>query len=145
MSIPLCYALQMSLVNLLKSWNITPSAVTGHSSGEVAAAYAAGAIDFKEGLAIGYIRGYLTAEYIRTSQTRGAMCAVGLGEEEVVPYLAEITSGKAVVACVNSQSSVTLSGDLDAVEQTRAKLSEKGIFARKLNTPVAYHSYHMEL
>lgn len=134
----------MSLVNLLRSWNINPSAVTGHSSGEVAAAYAAGGIDFQDGLAIGYIRGYLTANYLRNCQTRGAMCAVGLGEEEVEPYLAEATSGKVVVACVNSQASVTLSGDMNVIEEIQDNLSGKGIFARKLNTPAAYHSHHME-
>ena len=134
----------MSLVDLLRSWNIDPTAVTGHSSGEVSAAYAAGAIDFTEGLAIAYIRGYLTTHILLTPPYRGGMLAVGLGYEDVEPYLARVSTGKVVVACVNSQSSVTLSGDLDAVEQIRAELSEKNIFARKLNTPAAYHSHHME-
>lgn len=144
LSIPMCCALQMSLVKLLRSWNINPSAVTGHSSGEVSAAYAAGAIDYREGLAIGYLRAYLTANYLKKSRKPGIMCAVGLGEEEAKAYLPEIKSGKVVVACVNSQSSVTLSGDLEGVEEIQKKLSEKNIFARKLNTPAAYHSHHME-
>lgn len=144
MSLPLCCAIQMSLVNLLRSWNINPTAVTGHSSGEVSAAYAVGAIDFSEGLAIAYIRGYLTTHILLKSQLRGGMLAVGLGQEDVEPYLAEVSTGKIVVACVNSQSSVTLSGDLEAVEEIRVKLSEKNIFARRVNTPAAYHSHHME-
>lgn len=134
----------MSLVNLLRSWNIDPTAVTGHSSGEVSAAYAAGAIDYPEGLAIAYIRGHLTTHVLLKSQLHGGMLAVGLSHEDVEPYLAEVSTGKVVVACVNSQSSVTLSGDLEAVEEIRVRLSDKNIFARKLNTPAAYHSHHME-
>ena len=134
----------MSLVNLLRSWNINPTAVTGHSSGEVSAAYAAGAIDFLEGLAIAYIRGYLTTHILLRSRVRGGMLAVGLGHQDIEPYLAEVSTGKIVVACVNSQSSVTLSGDLEAVEEIGVKLSEKGIFARRVKTPAAYHSHHME-
>jgi acyl transferase domain-containing protein len=41
---PICTALQVALIELLRSWSIQPGAVIGHSSGEIAAAYAAGAI-----------------------------------------------------------------------------------------------------
>jgi acyl transferase domain-containing protein len=34
----LCTALQISLIELLKSYGIVPAAVVGHSSGEIAAA-----------------------------------------------------------------------------------------------------------
>jgi acyl transferase domain-containing protein/predicted O-methyltransferase YrrM len=144
MSLPLCCSLQIALVELLKSWGIRPTAVTGHSSGEVAAAYAAGAIDMREALAIVYMRGALTSAFIKRSAVRGGMLAVGLGPEDAEPYLAQNQSGKVVIACVNSPSSVTLSGDIDGIEAIEGKLIADKIFARKLNVEAAYHSHHMQ-
>jgi acyl transferase domain-containing protein len=45
---PLCTAVQIALVQLLRLWDITPSVTCGHSSGEIAAAYAAGFISAAE-------------------------------------------------------------------------------------------------
>ena len=72
------------------------------------------------------------------------MLATGLGHQDVEPYLAEVSTGKPVIACVNSPSSVTLSGDSRVVEGIRVKLSGKNIFALRINIPAAYHSHHME-
>ena len=47
------------------------------------------------------------------------------------------------VACVNSPTSVTLSGDVAALEELRAVLDERSVFARRLKVDVAYHSAHM--
>ena len=49
---PACTALQLALVDLLKSWKIFPQSVIGHSSGEIAAAYAAGILDMESCMAI---------------------------------------------------------------------------------------------
>ncbi|TDZ30925.1 Highly reducing polyketide synthase sor1 [Colletotrichum spinosum] len=57
LSQPVCVAVQVCLVDLLKSWNIVPSTVTSHSSGGIADAYAAGALTFKEALGVAYFRG----------------------------------------------------------------------------------------
>ena len=141
---PLCLAVQISLVRLLRSWAIDCTAVTGHSSGEVAAAYAANAIDYKSAMAIVYLRGALTTEQIKKQTGRGAMMAVGLGRHEVNPYLQNISSGRLGIACINSPSSVTISGDESAVEELHAKLQSRGIFARRLQVKAAFHSHHME-
>lgn len=143
LSLPLCAAVQISLVNLLRSWNINPTAVTGHSSGEVGAAFAAGAITFRDALSIVYVRGILTSRFLQKSRTRGGMLAIGLGREDAEPYLSGIRSGKAVVACINSPSSVTVSGDLEAVEEIESKLRSANVFARKLKVEAAYHSHQM--
>ncbi|KIA75975.1 hypothetical protein HK57_00218 [Aspergillus ustus] len=142
-SFPLSCTIQLALVRLLRSWGISPDAVTGHSSGEVAAAYAAGALDFREALAIVYFRGKLTAEYIAAATTRGAMLAVGLGVDGVQPYLGRISLGKVIVACINSPQSVTLSGDLAGIEEVEQSLTADGVFARRLRVEAAYHSHHM--
>ncbi|KAJ5822474.1 hypothetical protein N7447_004814 [Penicillium robsamsonii] len=142
-SLPLSVAIQLALVDLLRSWGIRPAGVTGHSSGEVGAAYAAGAITLAGAMAIVYTRGDLTSQFQKLLDRRGGMVAVGLGREEAEKALAEVQSGTAVIACVNSPSSVTISGDECAVEEVEALLTARGVFARRLRVEAAYHSHHM--
>ncbi|KAI1756773.1 type I polyketide synthase [Xylaria castorea] len=136
-------AVQLCLVDLLKSWGITPSAVSSHSSGEIPAGYAAGLLSFKEALGVAYYRGEVAYKYQKISPLAGGMLAVGLGPEDAEKYIDDSNRGRIVVACVNSPSSVTLSGDLEALEDVARKFEGDGIFARKLKVPVAYHSHHM--
>ncbi|KAL5333394.1 putative polyketide synthase [Aspergillus crustosus] len=144
LSQPMCTAIQIAVIDLLASWGITPSAVTGHSSGEIGSGYAAGALTMEDAMTLAYYRGAFAPE-IETGETKkGAMMAVSMSEEEVTRYLDSLTSGKAVVACVNSPSSMTISGDETAIDELKAKLDEDGVFARKLLVEVAYHSPHME-
>ncbi|TVY54903.1 Reducing polyketide synthase DEP5 [Lachnellula cervina] len=136
---PVCTAIQIALVQLLEHWGIKPTVTVGHSSGEMAAAYAAGLLSAREAITLAYYRGVVT----RDLKTNGAMVAVGLGAEAVEPYL-EGVKGKVVVACHNSPSGVTLSGDTDALDGVKNKLVEEGIFARVVQTNgKAYHSHHM--
>lgn len=79
---PISIALQLCLVYLLKSWDITPSAVTSHSSGEIAAAYAVGALSFKETLDVVYNRGELALKHHKISSLAGGMLAAGLSSEK---------------------------------------------------------------
>jgi NADPH:quinone reductase-like Zn-dependent oxidoreductase/NADP-dependent 3-hydroxy acid dehydrogenase YdfG len=73
------------------------------------------------------------------------MLAVGLSEESALAYLARVHENSAVVACINSPSSVTLSGDEDSIDHLQKMISEDGIFARKLRVKTAYHSHHMTI
>ncbi|KAK2028337.1 thiolase-like protein, partial [Colletotrichum zoysiae] len=84
LSQPICVALQICLVDLLYAWGIQPSGVTSHSSGEIAAAYAAGALTFEEALGVAYFRGYLAEKHQGASSTPGGMMAVGLGAEDAL-------------------------------------------------------------
>ncbi|KAI1424314.1 KR domain-containing protein [Xylaria sp. FL1777] len=120
---PLCTAIQIAIVQLLEHWGIRPVVTVGHSSGEIAAGYAAGLISADEAIIAAYYRGKVAKDV----KTGGAMLAVGLGAETVQAYLNEV-DGKVVIACHNSPSLVTLSGDADALETTNGK---------------AYHSHHM--
>jgi len=143
---PACTALQVALVDLLQSWGIRPVAVAGHSSGEIAAAYTEGSISREAAWAISYHRGRLTSS-IRglAPNMHGTMVAVGLGPQAVQPYLDLITEGNASIACINSPSSTTLSGDATAVAQVTAMLKNDGHFARPLKVDTAYHSHHMQV
>ncbi|KAK4062465.1 uncharacterized protein Triagg1_9951 [Trichoderma aggressivum f. europaeum] len=145
---PITVALQICLVILLRSWGINPSAVTSHSSGEIAAAYAAGVLSFEQALGVTYWRGELARTLLdqKNSGVVGSMAAGGLGPDEAEKYVANTSSGgRVVVACVNSPQSVTLSGDVDDLDEVIGRLEADGKFARKLKVPLAYHSHHMLL
>ncbi|KAI0474774.1 reducing type I polyketide synthase [Xylaria cf. heliscus] len=142
-SMPLSCAIQLALVRLLSDWGIRPAAVTGHSTGEVAAAFAAGAISLEEAITVTYFRGKINAEAVERKTSGGAMIAVGLGPNEVSPYLREVKHGLVNIACFNSPRSVTLSGDIDAINELEETFGSENIFARKLKVQAAFHSHHM--
>lgn len=141
---PAVTALQIALVDLLKTLGVIPCAVLGHSSGEIAAAYASGSLSQHAALTISYHRGYLAAISEKLMDRKGAMLAVGLSEVDVCAYMAQIRNGLATVACINSPSSITVSGDNDAIQDLRRILDAKSIFNRLLKVDTAYHSHFME-
>ncbi|KAF5869444.1 putative polyketide synthase protein [Botrytis fragariae] len=140
LSQPLVTATQIALVNLLSDWGIRPSAVVGHSSGEIAASYAAGLVTERNAIIAAYLRGRSVAE----NKEDGLMMAVGLGAAEVRAYIGQ-NEGKVIVACHNSPESVTLSGDKTALLSVKEALDGDKKFARLLSTGGnAYHSHHMK-
>ncbi|KAL4734357.1 hypothetical protein BDV11DRAFT_174852 [Aspergillus similis] len=143
-STPLCVAVQISLIRLLRSWGVNPVAVTSHSSGEIAAAYAVGALSCQAAMAVAYHRASLAAKSSMSSK-QGAMLVVGMSLQETETYLARIDAqtGIATVACVNSPSSITVSGDKDAVDALEALARNDGIFTHRLKIHTAFHSHHM--
>lgn len=142
---PASTAIQIALVDFLASSGVRPGAVIGHSSGEIAAAYAAGAIDQETAMAASYHRSFLSEASKKVASQRGAMLAVGLGEREVSEYISKLKTSKVVVACVNSPSSTTISGDAPAIEELKQALDASATFARALKVDTAYHSHHMQL
>jgi acyl transferase domain-containing protein len=144
---PICTVLQVALVEELKSWGVTPLKVVGHSSGEIAAAYSIGALTHRDAIAIAYYRGKVSAGLQDTaSHLKGGMMAVGTTVAEALKFISENQvklDGTVTVACINSPTSITLSGDVAALEGLRAILDERKIFARRLKVDVAYHSSHM--
>jgi acyl transferase domain-containing protein/NADPH:quinone reductase-like Zn-dependent oxidoreductase len=146
---PLCTAIQIGLVELLRSVNIEASVVVGHSSGEIAAAYTIGALTLSSACRVAYYRGLLAGKLVATATKPGAMLSVNLPKDEVADYITQHYPAPEkrpaiTIACVNSPLNVTLSGletDLDALE---TKLRADKIFAVKLRTGIAYHSPEME-
>lgn len=143
LSQPLCAALQMALVELLRVFGIVPDVVVGHSSGEIAAAYAVGGLSFESACKVAYHRGRLCGSISKP----GSMISVNLAEDLVQGYLDKVmthSSGDIHIACINSPSNVTLSGNHDSIDELQRHLEMDGIFSRKLNTDVAYHSPSMQ-
>jgi acyl transferase domain-containing protein len=117
--------------------------VTSHSSGEIAAAYATGALSYRAAMSISYHRAALAADPALQGPVKGGMIAVGLGESDTEAYLNRLSSGKAVVACINSPSSTTVAGDLAAVIELESLAKLDNVFARRLKVDTAWHSHHM--
>jgi acyl transferase domain-containing protein len=138
---PLCTILQIALVDLLAHLGIHPSAVVGHSSGEIAGAYAADALAKGDCLRIAYYRGVVSKK-AHAQFPRGGMMAVGLSPESVQPYLSE-SKDLVSIGCVNSTSSITLTGDRTALLALKGKLDAEQIFCRLLAVENAYHSMQM--
>ncbi|TRX91638.1 hypothetical protein FHL15_007420 [Xylaria flabelliformis] len=134
----ICTALQIALVDLLRGWNLIPAAVVGHSSGEIAAAYAAGLITAKQSILIAYFRGCS----VETIKKEGAMLAVGLEATSAKRFIEEKgLSDQVCVACINAPESITLSGSKRGIDLLEADLRRQGKFTRKLATGgTAYHS-----
>ncbi|KAK8000576.1 hypothetical protein PG990_013176 [Apiospora arundinis] len=135
---PATTAIQIALVDRLLAQGIRTRVVVGHSSGEIAAAYAAGRLSHRAAVGIAYHRGCCVAAASSSGSgllPRGAMMA----------NLA--CGGRAGVACVNSPDNVTLSGDSDAVDEVAARLAadEREVFHRRLMVDTAYHSHHMQV
>ncbi|KAM3079651.1 hypothetical protein ACMFMG_006064 [Clarireedia jacksonii] len=139
---PVCTAVQIGLLALLKDWNIQPKAVIGHSSGEICAAYAAGYITMEQAIATAYYRGLAVSRMIK----KGAMMAVGLNHEKVHQHiLRHNLQGHLRVACINSPESTTVSGESDAIDTLLSALQAQEVFVRKLKTDEkAYHSHLMQ-
>lgn len=144
---PCTTAVQIALVDLLETCGVQPEAVCGHSSGEIAASYAAGALSKQAAMQVAYLRGICSSQAKSLNQTTGAMLAVGEGEEAINKRIRSLDSGngKVTVACVNSPESTTISGDLAAISELQAVLEDASVFNRRLQVDSAYHSHHMEV
>ncbi|KXX77494.1 Nonribosomal peptide synthetase 14 [Madurella mycetomatis] len=142
---PLCTAVQIVLVDLLRAAGIEMQAVVGHSSGEIGAAYAAGLMSATDAIRVAYYRG-LHAKLAASpnSGAKGAMMAAGTSAKDA-SSLCELDGfrGRIQVAAINSAASITLSGDEDAVEEAIEILKDEQKFARRLKVDTAYHSAHM--
>lgn len=143
---PLCTAIQIALVDLLKSLGVSFHTVVGHSSGEIAAAYAAGQLSARDAMLISYFRGLYAHLACGATGSKGGILAVGLSKQDAAELCTRKEyMGGICVAASNAPSSVTLSGDLDVVKRVRDDLMEQKKFARLLEVDTAYHSPHMQV
>nr|POE77902.1 reducing polyketide synthase fub1 [Quercus suber] len=145
---PLCTVIQIGLIDILKSLNVFPSVVLGHSSGEIAAAYAAGGLSQDSACKVAYFRGLCANDVLAQEATPMAMISVGLSESATVPWFDQVQQHfghvHIVVACINGPDNVTVSGSASQVDWLQAALAAKEIFAQKLRVNIAYHSPMMK-
>ena len=133
---PVLFALQAALAALWSEWGVRPDAVAGHSVGEVAAVFVAGALSLDDAARVVVERGRI----MERVTGRGRMLAVGLSREAVESLLHEELG----VAAVNGPASVVLSGTAAAVEDAARRLGERGVRSHLLPVDYAFHSFQLE-
>ncbi|MFB4315180.1 L-histidine N(alpha)-methyltransferase [Actinomadura sp. 21ATH] len=138
---PMLFAVQAGVVAALAARGVRPAAVTGHSVGEVAAAYCAGILDRAAACRVIAERSAAQA----TTAGAGRMAAVGLAPADAERRLAaEGLSDLLTVAGVNSPQDVTLAGSAEALAGLGNALKEEGVFFRDLGLDYAFHSPAMD-
>lgn len=132
-------------MELLQSWGVTPTAVIGHSSGEIAAGYCVGGISRESAWKIAYYRGSVTASLVSSGKSSGSMLSVGVSEAKIKAYFNQIDKNdcQLTVGCINSPHNVTVSGSVDLLASLQKLLEEDNVFVRRLGVSVAYHSKQM--
>jgi acyl transferase domain-containing protein/SAM-dependent methyltransferase len=132
----LLFAMQVGMLEVLAARGVTPAAVAGHSVGEIAAAYAAGALDLSTAAQVIVARSRAQA----ATTGSGTMAAVGLSADEISPLLpAGVT-----VAAINTATDVTVAGDEDALFDLFESLTERAVFHRMLDVDHAFHTAAMD-
>ncbi|MDF7673185.1 SDR family NAD(P)-dependent oxidoreductase [Acetobacteraceae bacterium ESL0709] len=136
---PAIFLLQICLAEFFRQKGIEPGAVTGHSVGEVAAAYVSGALDLPNAVRVIYHRSRLQARL----EGKGTMLAVGLSADALKETL-EPYGDKIAIAAINAPESCTLAGEKAPLEKLAAEWEEQDIFVRFLKVELPYHSPFME-
>jgi acyl transferase domain-containing protein/aryl carrier-like protein len=136
---PTNFAIQVALAELWQSWGIQPDAIIGHSAGEIAAHYLAGALSFEDAVCIIYHRSRLQQ---RTSG-QGRMLAVGMTPETLDQAVRD-AGPEVSIAAINSPGAVTLVGETAILENMAQQLETFGVFHRFLHGKVPYHSHFMD-
>ncbi len=136
---PVLFAMMVALAEVWRSVGVTPAAVAGHSQGEIAAAYVAGALTLPDAARVVALRSRALTEL----SGLGGMMSVALSAGQMRERLRAWT-GRLSLAAVNGTSSVVLSGDGDALDELLAELEAEDVRARRVDVDYASHSAHVE-
>jgi acyl transferase domain-containing protein len=137
---PLLFTTMVSLAAMWRAAGVEPAAVIGHSQGEIAAAYLAGAISLDDAARVIARR----ARALSTLEGRGAMASVLASADQVRERLAG-TGGRLVLATVNGPSSCSVAGDVAAVDEFITACEADGVRARRVpGVDCAGHSPHTD-
>ncbi|WP_131743004.1 type I polyketide synthase, partial [Actinomadura roseirufa] len=130
---PVLWAVMVSLAAVWAEYGVVPSAVVGHSQGEIAAACVAGALSLQDAAKIVAVR----SRVLRRLSGGGAMASLGVGEDEAAELLQAVEGVS--VAAVNGPSSTVVSGPPEQVAAVVAAAQERDLRARLIDVDYASH------
>ncbi|MDI3284903.1 type I polyketide synthase [Polyangium sp. 15x6] len=136
---PLIFSLQIALVELLRSWGITPDAVIGHGVGEIAAAYIAGILSLDEAIRLVAIRGRIMQKAGGGAKMVAVAAPLDVAREAIAGY-----EDRLMVGAVNDHESVVLAGQPPAMDEVVAKLERQGIACQALPATYSFQGPHMQ-
>nr|WP_070197213.1 type I polyketide synthase [Streptomyces oceani] len=137
---PALWAVMVSIARLWQSHGVRPSAVVGHSQGEIAAACVAGILTLEDGARVVSLRSRLVRDQLAG---RGGMLSISLPAERVEKLLLGY-EGRVAVAAVNGPTTVVVAGDPEALDELRSRCDGDQIWARRVNVDYASHSAQVE-
>ncbi len=136
---PLLFAVQTGLLRALADRGITPSAVMGHSVGEVAAAAAAGILSLADAVKVIHYRSLLQAP----TRDAGGMAVANMTEERALRMLAPF-GGTVEIAAVNTAASLTLAGETKALRAVLQQCKQERIAAKSIGVRYPFHTRVMD-
>ncbi|MBB4965482.1 acyl transferase domain-containing protein/D-arabinose 1-dehydrogenase-like Zn-dependent alcohol dehydrogenase [Saccharothrix violaceirubra] len=134
---PALFAMMVGLAALWRSRGVEPDAVVGHSQGEIAAAYVAGALSLADAARVVALR----SKALIGLSGLGGMVSVGLPADA---ELLERWGDRVSVAVVNSATTVVVSGEPSALDELVAACEREGVRARRIPVDYAAHSVQVE-
>ena len=132
---PALFAVMVSLAELWRSIGVRPDAVIGHSQGEIAAAYVAGALSLRDAARVVTLRSKL----LLALSGRGGMASLACGTDQARELLAPY-GDRVSIAAINGRSAVVLSGEVAALDEIVAQCTERELRARRIDVDYASHS-----
>ncbi|MGW7687652.1 type I polyketide synthase [Streptomyces asiaticus] len=139
---PVLFAVMVSLAELWRSMGVRPSAVVGHSQGEIAAACVAGILSLKDAARVVALRSQAIG---RVLAGKGGMVSVALPVADVRERIAPWGEERISVAAVNGPSSAVVSGEPEALNELLASCEADEVRARRVPVDYASHSAQVEL
>jgi polyketide synthase 12 len=136
---PVLFAIMVSLADLWKSVGVRPDAVIGHSQGEIAAAYVAGALSLRDAAKVVTLRSKL----LRLLAGPGGMVSIACGVDRVRELLAAY-GNRLAIAAVNGRSAVVVSGEVAACEELIGFCADLDLRTRRIDVDYASHSAEVE-
>jgi polyketide synthase 12 len=136
---PVLFAVMVSLAELWKSVGVRPDAVIGHSQGEIAAAYVAGALSLRDAARVVTLRSKL----LRSVASPGGMLSIACGTERARDLLAPY-GNRVGIAAVNGRASVVVSGEVAILEELVGFCADLDLRTRRIDVDYASHSVEVE-
>ena len=136
---PVLFAVMVSLAELWKSVGVSPDAVIGHSQGEIAAAYVAGALSLRDAARVVTLRSKLLRSLAHSGGMLSIACSTERARELLAPY-----GNRVSIAAVNGRSAVVVSGEVAALDELVGFCADLEVRTRRIDVDYASHSVEVE-